>query len=87
MTEILRLKWGTYKGYSNLKPASIAILERYAALGYAAGAMQQNDTPEQKDILCELIDQLDAETIRNDWTGKDMTKEEAKKYILEYGKV
>lgn len=47
------------------------------------GAMQQRDTPEQKQALCDLIDAIDGE-ILNDWTGKTMTKDEAKKYVTEY---
>lgn len=34
-------------------------------------------------IICEVIDALDG-TIQNDWTGKMMTKDEAKAYIMEY---
>jgi len=35
-------------------------------------------------MLCEVIDLIDGE-IQNDWTGEKMTKDEAKKYVLEYG--
>jgi len=83
--ENLLLKWGTLKGWSDLTPASVAILQRYADIGYSMSAAMQHDSEEQKTILCELIDQIDG-TIRNDWSGEDMTAEQAKAYVLEYGK-
>ena len=45
--------------------------------------MLQKDTQEQKEILCKVIDLIDGE-IENDWSGEIMSKEEAKKYIMEY---
>jgi hypothetical protein len=58
--------------------------KRYSEFGMAAGAMQQRDGPDQKKALCDLIDAIDG-TITNDWTGEQMTKEDAKKYVMEYG--
>lgn len=83
--EHLLLKWGTLKGW-NLgdNEAARAAMQRYADGGMAMGAMQQHDTPEQKQALCDLIDAIDGE-IQNDWTGDILTKDEAKKYVLEYG--
>ncbi len=46
--------------------------------------MAQNDTPEQKEIICQLIDLVPGE-IFLDWDNKDVSKEEAKKYVLNYG--
>lgn len=83
MSESLTLKWGTIKGWSGLSDESFDLLKRYADLGASASAMAQRDTPEQKQILCELIDAIDGE-IWNDWDGKTMTKDEAKTYVLEY---
>lgn len=81
-SESLTLKWGTIKGWNGLSDESIAILQRYADLGMSLGAMQQKDTPEQKQIICELIDAVDE--VWNDWEGKTMTKDEAKTYVMEY---
>jgi hypothetical protein len=81
--ESLTLKWGTIKGWGNLSDKSQAIMQRYADLGMSLGAMQQVDTPEQKAILCELIDAIDG-PIENDWEGTTMTKEAAKEYVLNY---
>ena len=84
-TESLTLKWGTLKGWDLKSAKSKEIMRRYAALGMSFGAMQQDDTPEQKTIICELIDAIDGE-IDNDWTGEVMTKDEAKAYVMNYGK-
>jgi len=47
--------------------------------------MTDHPTEERKQLLCKVIDKLNGE-IQNDWTGEMLSKEEAKKYILEYGK-
>lgn len=84
MAESLLLKWGTVKGWSGLKPESVAILQRWSDLGATVSAMAQRDTPEQKAIICEFIDTIDGE-IANDWSGEIMTKEAAKEYVMTYG--
>ena len=86
----LTLKWGTLKGwnFSGLPEAQAqaqALLKRYNELGSSMSAMMQHDTPEQKEIVCELIDLMPGE-IYLDWDAKYVSKDEAKKYVLEYGK-
>jgi hypothetical protein len=83
MSESIELKWGTLKGWSGLGEKSRAIVQRWADLGYSMGAMAQKDTPEQKTLLCDLIDAVDGE-ILNDWSDELMSKDEAKKYVMEY---
>jgi len=82
-TEYLALKWGTLKGWDLKSEASKAAARKYAEGGMSMNAMAQADSPEQKLALCELIDAVNG-SITNDWSGKEMTKEEAKKYVLEY---
>ena len=84
MTEYLLLKWGSLKGW-NLgdNEAAKAAAQRYADGGMSMSAMAQRDTPEQQQALCDLIDAIDG-PITNDWSGESMTKEKAKKYVLEY---
>lgn len=85
MPEGLTLKWGTVKGW-NLKEdgPAFAALKKYHEIGNVSfGVMQQRDTDEQRQALCECIDAVDGE-IWNDWEGRAMTKDEAKKYITEY---
>lgn len=83
MAESLLLKWGTVKGWDNFSEKSQEIMERYFADGVSMSAMADRPDDARKAILCELIDQLEG-TIQNDWSGEMMTKEEAKKYVLEY---
>ena len=83
--EHLLLKWGTLKGW-NLgdNETALAAARRYEAAGpVSLGAMAQRDNDDQKQALCDLIDAIDG-PIQNDWSGEFMTKEEAKKYVLEY---
>ena len=82
----LLLKWGTLKGWDfDGNEKAQELLRRYGELGWALGAMQQRDTPEQKELLCQLIDACDG-PITNDWSGEDLTKEAAKEYVLNYGR-
>lgn len=82
--ENLLLKWGTVKGWSNLTEKSVEILERYFSDKPHLSCMQDRPNEDKKKILCDLIDQLDGD-IENDWTGDMMNKDDAKKYIMEYG--
>lgn len=84
MADTLTLKWGTLKGWDLESEKSLGILRRYVATGVSAGAMSQRDTEEQKSLICELVDAVDGE-IFNDWSGELMSKDEAKKYVMEYG--
>lgn len=83
MSEYLLLKWGTLKGWNLETDKSRVAAQKYADFGMSMGAMQQHDTTEQKQALCELIDAVDG-PITNDWSGEKMTKDEAKNYVLGY---
>lgn len=85
MAESLLLKWGTVKGWDNLSEKSQAIMERFFADGVCMSAAMDKPDDARRAILCELIDQLDGE-IQNDWSGEMLSKDEAKKYVLEYGR-
>lgn len=82
----LLLKWGTVKGWHIEKEDCEVweMLKKYLE-GTSLSCMTDHPTEERKELLCKIIDKLDGE-IQNDWTGEMMSKEEAKKYILEYGK-
>lgn len=82
--ESLLLKWGTLKGWGNASEETQERLRRYHEQPVSMGCATQDDTPEQKEIICEIIDGIDGE-IQNDWTGEIMSKDEAKKYVREYG--
>lgn len=82
----LLLKWGTIKGWDLKSEAAKSAIKAYADIGeHSPSAMRQRDTPEQKQALCGLIDAIDG-TITNDWSGETMTAEQAKSYVLGYGR-
>lgn len=78
------LKWGTLKSWDIHSETGMALLKRYHEIGASWGAATQRDTPEQKEIICQLIDGC-AGDIYLDWDGKHVSKEEAKKYVRGYG--
>ena len=84
--DYLCLKWGTLKGWKFNSENCCKLMEEYSKIGASWGAAQQDDTPRQKEIIIELIDACDADEIYLDWDGKWVSKEEAKKYVMEYGK-
>ena len=83
--EHLALKWGVPKSWNVKRDVTRELLKKYASFGWSDGAAQQPNTDDHKLALCELIDAIDADTIENDWTGEQMSKDEAKKYVMEYG--
>lgn len=82
----LTLKWGTLKAWNLTSEKGQELLRKYHALGSSAGAMTQHDTPEQKELICQMIDECSADKIFLDWDGKYVSKEKAKKYVMGYGK-
>jgi hypothetical protein len=84
--ESLTLKWGTLKAWRFKQPKMRDLLERYHALGSTWSAMEQRDTPEQKQLICEMIDAGDFDTVYLDWDGEHVSKERAKEYVMDYGK-
>lgn len=85
MSDYIELKWGTLKDWSISSPRGRELLEKYHALGASMSAMSQHDTPEQKELICQIIDECQAETIYLDWDGKCVSKDEAKEYVMKYG--
>ena len=86
-TGCIILKWGTLKGWNVTTGKGLELLKKYCEIGSSMSAMAQRDTPEQKQIICDLIDECDdPKGIYLDWEGEYVSKEEAKKYVMEYGK-
>lgn len=81
--EYITLKWGTLKSWNITSEEGRALLKRYGELGCSISAMGQKDTPEQKEIICKLIDIVPSRPYL-DWDGKYVTKAKAKKYVMEY---
>jgi len=82
--EHLTLKWGVPKSWRLKSDTTKALLQKYADLGWSWSAMAQPNTDAHRAVLCELIDAIDADTIESDWTGDKMSKDDAKKYVMEY---
>lgn len=81
----ITLKWGTLKAWHLHSKKGQELLRKYVELGSSFSAAMQKDTPEQKELIFQMIDECNAPTIYLDWDGVDVSKEEAKRYILEYG--
>ena len=81
----ITLMWGTLKSWHFVSDTCRELFRRYCEIGSSASAMMQYDTPEQKVLICQMIDECNAETIHLAWDGKDVSKDEAKKYVMEYG--
>jgi len=88
MADSIRLKWGTLKGWNLNDEISQQLLQKYLELGTSMSCMHQDDTDEQKQILCDLIGHHTeiGGTITNDWDGNDYTKDEAIDYLMNYRK-
>jgi hypothetical protein len=84
--DYLTLKWGTLKSWNLTSAKGQELLRKYHELGSSASAMLQHDTQEQKALLCQMIDECGSSEIWLDWDGKKVPKEEAKKYVMEYGR-
>jgi len=81
----LTLKWGTLKSWNfSNSEKGIELLKEYRQIGSSCSAMMQHDTQRQKEIICELIDLCDGDTIYLDWDGVDVSKQEAKDYVMNY---
>ena len=85
MTDFLTLKWGTLKAWKLTSPKAQELLKKYHEIGSSLSAMAQKDTPEQKELICQMIDECSAEQIYLEWDGKCVSKDEAKKYVKNYG--
>ena len=82
----IALKWGTLKAWHFATDACAELFRRYCEVGKSVSTMTQHDTPEQKELICQMIDECNAETIHLSWDGLDVSKDEAKRYVMDYGK-
>jgi hypothetical protein len=80
----LTLKWGTLKSWDfKENKEAFKLLKQYYKIGASMSVMTQKDTPKQKEIICKLIDLMPGK-IYLEWEDKFVSKEKAKKYIMEY---
>ena len=79
----LTLKWGTVKGWELDSDEAVEAIRKWQNFGVSLSAACQQDTPEQKQALLDAIDHMDE--IWLDWVNKQVTREEAKEYVRNYG--
>ena len=84
MSNILTLKWGTAKSWNLDTNEANAAMLKWAGYGTSMSAIAQHDTPDQQQALLDAIDLMDE--IWLDWEGTQVSREEAKAYIVGYGK-
>ena len=83
--ESLTLKWGSLKALKIHNPETRELLKQWHALGSCASSMAHRDTPEQKELICKIIDAVDCEEIYLDWNSEYVSKDKAKEYVMNYG--
>ena len=82
--DYLLLKWGAIKEWNLHSKKGKQLLKKYFKTLKAGGLMLYDCTPENKKLICEIIDEANLDKIQLDWTGKWVSKTKAKKYIMEY---
>ncbi len=86
--DVISLKWGTLKAWNVHSESALSALQLLADAGpRAMSVATQEDTPEQRLALLNLIDAVGASggDIWLDWDGRIVTAEEARNYITTYG--
>jgi len=85
MSEHLTLKWGSLKSWDfEGNDACVELLKEYYEDGVSISAMMQHDTKKQKELICQMIDKGNFDEVYLDWDDKYVSKEDAKKYVMEY---
>ena len=54
--DFVTLKWGTMKSWNISSEKGKELLKKYYGLGCSISAAMQKDTPEQKELICQMID-------------------------------
>ncbi len=83
MPNVLTLKWGTVSAWNLDTDDAKEALQKWARFGVSMSAMAHKDKPGQKDALLDAIDHMDELWL--DWEGKEVSREEAKEYVRNYG--
>lgn len=84
-SESLTLKWGSLKAWEIHDPETFELLKQWHALGSCGSAIAHRDTPEQKELICKIIDAVDCEEIYLSWNAQYVSKEKAKEYVMTFG--
>jgi hypothetical protein len=81
--DYVTLKWGTVKSYNIVTDEVWDLMKKYLEMGTSMSAMAQRDTPDQKQLLCDIIT-LIGKPVYLEWDGKYVSVEKAKEYIMNY---
>lgn len=81
--DYLLVKWGGWKSWNSENKEIQELFKKHDALGLNVSAMLQHESPEQTEIMCQIVDLIDG-VIQNDWDGEYYTKERAKEYLRGY---
>ena len=84
----LTLKWGDLKNWQFCSEKGKSLLNEYFKINENKGnrwGFLNDNTPRQKEIICELIDEVDdPKGIYLSWDGKYVSKQKAKDYVMSY---
>ena len=81
----IMLKWGTLKGWDVEEESEILRKINEFLKNSPVSCMADKPDKTRKKLLCEIIDMVDGE-IENNWTGEILTKDQAKEYVMNYGR-
>lgn len=81
------LKWGGLKGWGNTSYNQEEALQKYIDMRVSPSAMMQVNTTEHKKALCDAIELFEEGQIQNDWCGTYYTVNQAKEYVMNYGRI
>ena len=80
----LTLKWGTLKSWNFESPEAKELFEKWCNLGVSISCACQENTDEQKKIICQLIDLMPDKKIYLEWNDEFVSKKKAKEYVMSY---
>lgn len=83
--DYLTLKFGNIKYAELNSKEGKRLFKEYCKTLKGGGLIMQDNNPKRKEIVCKIIDEANIEFVMNDWTGRKMSKERAKRYIMKYG--
>jgi phosphosulfolactate synthase (CoM biosynthesis protein A) len=83
--DYILLKFGNIKEIIIHSKRGKQLVKQYNKTLKAGGLIMQDNTNEQKELICKIIDEANVERVYNDWANRSMSKERAKRYIIKYG--
>lgn len=82
---IIDIEVGSLKAWEIHNPETFELLKQWHALGSCGSAIAHRDTPEQKELICKIIDAVDCDEIYLSWNAQYVSKEKAKEYVMTFG--